>query len=149
MKKKETALKTRIAVRGCKAARRLLHMTGKGGTALPGKIALAFDPEVLVSASRGMHVILVTGTNGKTTTCRMLEKAMEESGKECLLNRSGANLLSGITAELTCNATWTGRPKTHYAVIECDEGALKQVTGRIRPKAIVVTNLFLLCGDRM
>ena len=142
MKKKETALKTRIAVRGCKAARRLLHMTGKGGTALPGKIALAFDREVLASASRGMHVILVTGTNGKTTTCHMLEKAMEENGKECLLNRSGANLLSGITAEFVCGTDRKGNPRSPYAVIECDEGALKQVVPLIHPEVIVVTNLF-------
>ena len=142
MKKKENALKTKIAIRGCKAARRLLHLTGKGGTALPGKIALAFEPEVLASASRGMHVILVTGTNGKTTTCRMLEKALEESGSGCLLNRSGANLLSGITAEFVCGTDRKGIPRSSYAVIECDEGALKQVVPLIRPEVIVVTNLF-------
>ncbi len=142
MKKKMNRLKTKIAVRSCKAARRLLHLTGKGGTALPGKIALAFDPEVLAYASRGMHVILVTGTNGKTTTCRMLENALEESGAGCLLNRSGANLLSGITAEFVCGTDRKGNPRSSYAVIECDEGALKQVVPLIRPEVIVVTNLF-------
>lgn len=142
MKKNENRLRTRMAVRGCKAARRLLHLTGKGGTALPGKIALAIDPEVLASASRGIHVILVTGTNGKTTTCRMLEKALEESGKTCLLNRSGANLLSGITAEFICGTDRKGRPQASYAVVECDEGALKQVAPLISPEVIVVTNLF-------
>ena len=89
-----------------------------------------------------MEIIVVTGTNGKTTTCRMLEHAFTSSGRECLSNKSGANLLSGVTAELTCNATWRGRPKTHYAVIECDEGALKQVVPLIHPKVIAVTNLF-------
>ena len=126
----------------CKTARRFLNRTGRGGTALPGKIAMALDPKVLREASRGMQVILVTGTNGKTTTCRMLEKALEESGKDCLLNRSGANLLSGITAEFVCGTDRKGRPEKPYAVIECDEGALKQVVPLVHPGVILVTNLF-------
>ena len=42
----------------------------------------------------------------------------------------------------TAESTWSGRPKTHYAVLECDEAALKQVVPLIHPKAVVVTNLF-------
>lgn len=72
----------------------------------------------------------------------MLEHAMTAHGRECLANKSGANLLSGVTAEVTCNATALGKPKTHYAVIECDEGALQQVVPLVHPKVIVVTNLF-------
>ncbi len=136
------SLKTICAVAACKLTRSTLRVLKRGGTALPGKAARVFDPEVLRSVSRGMEIIVVTGTNGKTTTCGMLVNALKESGRECLANRSGANLLSGVTAELTCNATWTGKPKTHYAVIECDEGALKQVAPLINPKVIVVTNLF-------
>lgn len=140
--RRPNALSTVLAVAACKAARSLLRLRGSGGTALPGKVAMAFARNILAVTSQGMEIIVVTGTNGKTTTCRMLEHAMTASGRECLANKSGANLLSGVTAELTCNATWTGRPRTHYAVIECDEGALKQVVPLIRPKVIVVTNLF-------
>ena len=142
MKKRKTMLRTAAAVGLCKLTRGILRLTGKGGTTLPGRIALSIDRDVLSTVSRGMHIVLVTGTNGKTTTCRMLEKAITLEGKPCLLNRSGANLLPGITAELVCSADRKGNPLADYAVIECDEGALKQVTMRLRPDVIVVTNLF-------
>jgi len=117
-------------------------MTGRGGTALPGKAAMLFARNILEVTSRDMDIIVVTGTNGKTTTSRMLEHALKSAGMDCLANKSGANLLSGVTAELTCNADWLGRPRTRAAVIECDEGALKQVVPLIHPKVIIVTNLF-------
>ena len=126
----------------CKWTRALMRMRGSGGTALPGKAAMLFAKNILEVVSDGMEVIVVTGTNGKTTTCRMLENAFKEAGIPCLANRSGANLLSGVTAELTCNADWLGRPRTRCAVIECDEGALKQVAPLLHPKVITVTNLF-------
>ena len=139
---KPNQLHTVLSVAACKGARGLLRVTGRGGTALPGKAARVFAKDILEVTSSGMEIIVVTGTNGKTTTSRMLEHALTAAGHECLANKSGANLLSGVTAEITCNATWTGKPKTHYAVIECDEGALKQVVPLIHPKVIVVTNLF-------
>ena len=139
---KPNQLQTVLSVAACKGTRGLLRVTGRGGTALPGKAARVFAKDILEVTSSGMEIIVVTGTNGKTTTSRMLEHALTAAGHECLANKSGANLLSGVTAEITCNATWTGKPKTHYAVIECDEGALKQVVPLIHPKVIVVTNLF-------
>ena len=131
-----------LAVAACKAARGLLRLRGSGGTAAPGKVAMFFAKNILERTSAGMNIIVVTGTNGKTTTCRMLEHAVTQAGYPCLANKSGANLLSGVTAEISCNADWLGRPKTKHAVIECDEGALKQVVPLIHPKVIVVTNLF-------
>ena len=114
----------------------------RGGTALPGKAAMLFDKRILETVSEGMEIIVVTGTNGKTTTSRMIEHGITSAGFSCLANKSGANLLSGVTAEVTSNADAAGRPRTKYAVIECDEGALKQVVPLLHPKVIVVTNLF-------
>ena len=135
-------IRTKLAVGVCKLSRKILHLTGRGGTSLPGRLAMMIDPDILGKVSLGIHVILVTGTNGKTTTCRMIQKALIADQKSCLLNRSGANLLSGITAEFVCNTDRKGRPRAAYAVMECDEGALKQVTSRMTPEVIVVTNLF-------
>ena len=135
-------IRTIGAVAACKGTRAVLRLIGRGGTALPGKAAMKVDPEILAVTSRDMEIIVVTGTNGKTTTSRMLEHAMTVSGKKCLANKSGANLLSGVTAEFTATASLTGKPGFHYAVVECDEGALKQVVPLIKPKVIVVTNLF-------
>ena len=141
-KEKRTRLRTILAAAACKLVRRLLHLAGQGGTTLPGRIALWIDRDILSTASQSMHIMMVTGTNGKTTTSRMMEKAVLLSGRTCLLNRSGANLLPGIAAEFVCNTDWKGRPRAEYAVIECDEGALKQAAARLQPEIIVVTNLF-------
>src|SRR5699024_4662816 len=91
---------------------------------------------------RDVQVLLVTGTNGKTTTARMLEQSFADAGLPCFANRSGSNLIQGITAEFAENATLTGRPKKKYAVIECDEAASKAVLGQLRPQVILVTNVF-------
>ena len=141
-------LQTILSVAACKGARAILRRTGRGGTAVPGDVAMKFARNILEATSEGMEIVVVTGTNGKTTTCSMIEHAITSCGKECLLNKSGANLLSGITADLTCNATMSGKPKTHYAVLECDEAALKQVVPLVHPKAVVVTNLFSDQVDR-
>jgi len=131
-----------LAVGACKASRTALRLLHRGGTTTPGRLAMKMDQNILETVSRGMEIIVVTGTNGKTTTSNMIEHALSGSGRDVLANKSGANLLPGVTAEFTSNATATGKPKKHYAVIECDEGALKQVVPKIHPKVIVVTNLF-------
>ena len=135
-------IRTAMAVGVCKASRSLLHALHRGGTTTPGKAAMAFDRSVLEAVSDGMQTIVVTGTNGKTTTCRMLEHALSSAGKATIANSSGANLLPGVVAEYAVNADWRGRPRKQYAVIECDEGAMKQVVPLVHPKVILVTNLF-------
>lgn len=130
------------AVAACRASRAFLRLIRRGGTALPGKAAMLFCKDVLGTAAGGVESIVVVGTNGKTTTAAMIEHAMTLSGKKVLSNRSGANLLSGVTAEFVSSADWKGRQKYKYAVIECDEGALHQVVPLLKPKMIVVTNLF-------
>ena len=139
---KHNPVTTFLAIAGAKMTRWLLHKLHRGGTALPGRVAMFFDKNLLDKVSEGMEVIVVTGTNGKTTTCNMIETAMSEAGKDTIANKAGSNMLLGITLEFADNATLSGKPKKHYAVMECDEGALKQVTPLCNPKVIVVTNLF-------
>ena len=135
-------MRTAMAIGVSKVARSLLRLMHRGGTTLPGKAAMAIDPTILETISRDMDVIVVTGTNGKTTTCHMIEQALSAAGKDTITNRSGANLLPGVVAEFTTNATSSGKPRKHYAVMECDEGAMKQIVPLLHPKVIVVTNLF-------
>lgn len=87
-------------------------------------------------------MILVTGTNGKTTTSRMIEQALTDSGISFFANKSGANLLSGVTAEFAVHSTWTGKCRHTHALIESDEAALKAISGFVDAKALVVTNVF-------
>lgn len=98
--------------------------------------------------SREMKIIGVTGTNGKTTTARMLEEAFCQSGKSFFANRSGANLISGITTEFVMNSSLFGKMRKEYAVIECDEAAARRVFAQMQPRVILVTNLFTDQPDR-
>lgn len=125
-----------------RAARRALRLLGRGGTNFPGELALRFAPELLGALARGVETVAVSGTNGKTTCCRVLTQAYADAGIPCVANRSGANLLAGITAEFAANSTLTGRPKRRRAVIECDEAAAKTVFRLLQPKVILYTNVF-------
>ncbi|MCR5214747.1 MAG: MurT ligase domain-containing protein [Eubacterium sp.] len=140
--KKHNPIKVMCSVAACRLTRFGLRVLHRGGTTLPGRSAMFFDKDILEVVSRGMEIVVVTGTNGKTTTCSMLRNALQEAGIEPLSNISGANLLTGITAEFTASASLTGKPHKRFAIVECDEGALKKVVPLIRPKVIVVTNLF-------
>ncbi len=131
-----------LAIICCKLIRLALRLMGRGGTALPGKVALRICPDMLSRLARGVTVAVVTGTNGKTTTCRMLEKMLRDAGKDCFANRSGSNLERGITADFVSNAGLFGRPRRKLAVIECDEAAFRRVCGELAPKVCVVTNVF-------
>lgn len=135
-------LRAVLAIWMCRLLRfgsRLLH---RGGTAMPGKIAQKLCPDLLARLSGNVTTVAVTGTNGKTTCSRMIEEAFREAGYSYFANRSGANLMSGVVTEFVMNADAFGRMKKQYAVIECDEAAARTVFGQLRPRVIVVTNLF-------
>ena len=131
-----------LAILLCKLSRAALRLLGRGGTALPGTLALRLCPDVVARLARNIRCVMVTGTNGKTTTCRMLEKMLLDAKLDPMANRSGSNLERGIAADLCANASLTGRPRRRVAVIECDEAAFKRVCGEINPAAVVVTNIF-------
>jgi UDP-N-acetylmuramyl tripeptide synthase len=135
-------IRSSFAVILCKLIRAALRITGRGGTTLPGKVALRVCPDLLGYLAKDVKTVLVTGTNGKTTSSRMIEQALADAGASYFANRSGANLLSGITAEFAMNATLTGKPRREWAVIECDEAASKRVCSYVNPTVILVTNVF-------
>ncbi len=131
-----------LAILICKLSRAALRLLGRGGTALPGTLALKLCPDIVARLSRQLRCVVVTGTNGKTTTCRMIEKMLADAGADPMANRSGSNLERGIAADLCANAGLGGRPRKRTAVIECDEAAFKRVCGELNPEAVVVTNIF-------
>lgn len=131
-----------LAVLLCKLSRAVLRLFKRGGTNLPGKIAVAICPDLLKTLSRGVRTVVISGTNGKTTTARMVEQAYIDAGMEYFANRSGANLLTGITAEFAVHATLTGKAKIAHAIIECDEGASAKVCEYVDPAVFLVTNVF-------
>ena len=130
------------AVTACKLTIKLLRLIGRGGTAIPGKIAIRICPDLLSYLAKDVNCIVVTGTNGKTTSSRIIEEIYVRNGASYFANRSGANLINGITAIFIENSTLTGRPKKENAVIECDEAASKEVCRLIDPAVVLVTNVF-------
>ena len=131
-----------LAIVLCKLLRTVSRVLHRGGTAMPGRWALRVCPQLLSILARDVRTVAITGTNGKTTSARMIEQAFADRGLNYLANRSGANLISGITTEFVMNSSLTGKCRKEYAVIECDEAAAVHVFSQLKPKVIVVTNLF-------
>ena len=120
----------------------MLRLFNFGATSLPGALALKICPDILGYAAKNVDIIAVTGTNGKTTSARIIERALQNAGRSVCANRSGANLMPGITAELIMNKSLFGSIRCESAVIECDEAACRLVLGRLRPRVLLITNLF-------
>ncbi|NRT77402.1 Mur ligase family protein [Clostridium beijerinckii] len=114
----------------------------KGGSNFPGKIALKIDKSILKHVSKGYKVILVTGTNGKTTTTSMIYNILKENKLHVITNSTGANLYPGIVACFISNYSFFKKKENPYAVIEVDEANVKFITEYITPEIITVTNLF-------
>lgn len=142
----DVGLRTIAAVLAGKAAGSLARRLGRGGgTALPGLIAERIEPHVvrrLAGQIRGPRV-LVTGTNGKTTTSRLLVSILRAAGHDPIRNGAGSNLMRGMAATLLREANLRGglAPK-RPAVLEIDEATLRIAAGELHPDVIMFTNLF-------
>lgn len=114
----------------------------KGGSNFPGKIALALDKNILSTISKGYSVILVTGTNGKTTTTSMIYNILKSHNDFVITNNTGANMDTGIVSCFISNFSFKNINTPKYAVIEVDEAYLQVITETLKPDIITVTNLF-------
>ena len=130
------------AGKGAGAAGRLLNIGG--GASLPGAIARRIDPLVLrnVAAASGARKAMVTGSNGKTTTCRMLAALAQAGGIRVTQNRSGANLLQGLTSAAVREADLLGRIDTQLLLLEVDEATMRRAVPEVVPDMILITNIF-------
>jgi UDP-N-acetylmuramyl tripeptide synthase len=130
-----TILISKLIIKACRLLRR-------GGTTLAGRIALNLYPDILKLVANNLRVIMITGTNGKTTTARIMEQILNENGIEYISNKSGANLASGITTTFMEAVNLKGSCTVSTALLEIDEAAFKQVVNFIEPDILVVTNFF-------
>ncbi len=138
------ARKTAAVLAG-KATGALSRVTRRGGgTTLPGDVARAIDPRILTRLTGDLTQgsVVITGTNGKTTTSRLITHLLEGTGKKVVSNRAGANLIFGVTAAALDRAGADGKLRADWGVFEIDEASLPRATREIRPKATLVLNLF-------
>ncbi|MGM9974953.1 MAG: MurT ligase domain-containing protein [Clostridiaceae bacterium] len=135
-------IKSLLAIIASKITHFLSKHLLKGGSNFPGKIALKVDPDILEFIAHNYKVILITGTNGKTTTTSMLSNALREQGLKVITNETGANMLPGIVACFAANFSFFNQKEQRYAVIEVDEANVKFITEKLKPEIITITNLF-------
>lgn len=114
------------------------------GETWPGEIALSLRPNIASSLSNvfSKGIILVAGTNGKTTTSLMIKTVLEGVGDGVIHNATGANLLNGIVSSFIRHADWLGRVSADVGIFEVDENSLPVVLRYMTPKRIVILNLF-------
>lgn len=115
---------------------------GAGGT-WPGHVALKIYPGVLADPAirPSLGTVLVSGTNGKTTTTKMLCRVLRQKGYSVVTNASGANLTNGLVSALLSVKHLFNKHPTDYAVLEVDEFALPSILRQLPVKGAVLLNL--------
>lgn len=120
-----------------------LRLLQLGGTAAPGLYASKIDKNLIRKLSRQLkYSVIISGTNGKTTTTRILATIFSQAGWEYFHNRTGSNLLRGVISELIKHIGYNGLPKNRIGLWEIDEAVLPLAIKSLRPKIVVLTNLF-------
>jgi UDP-N-acetylmuramyl tripeptide synthase len=126
----------RLAILTTRAVNATSRRLGRGqGTVAGGRSGLRVDPQLLQRLTRGRQVALVTGTNGKTTTTRLLAVALGADGTRVVSNETGSNMPPGHVAALAGDRAAT------RAVLEVDEIYLPRVLSATRPLTVVLLNL--------
>ncbi|PSR37689.1 MAG: DUF1727 domain-containing protein [Sulfobacillus thermosulfidooxidans] len=120
------------------------RLTGRGGSSLPGLVARRIDPKVFMRLSAHLRqgVILLTGTNGKTTTAALASHLLRARGLRVIHNRAGANLILGLTATLVQASRFRLLPTADLALLETDEATMPKAAQEACPRVIAVTNFF-------
>ena len=142
------SLKTGLAIVACKAVHHGMRLLGRTARALPGKIALSIDSDLIANLAQGYTSIVITGTNGKTTTTHIVQQAVINTYGSAAYDPTSTNLSQGIATTLCLDSTPSGKHTSSWAVIESDEGATKRILPAMEPKVMVVTNLYRDQVDR-
>ncbi len=126
-----------------KAARALTRLRGGSGSAFPGLVVERLDPgflaDVLAQLPRG--VVVVSGTNGKTTTTKMVVELLRGQGLRVFTNRSGSNFTRGVVASMLGEIGPTGKLNADIAVLELDEAHAVHFVRAVNPQFSLLLNV--------
>lgn len=125
-----------------KLVRQVVKLRG-GGSAYPGRFALLLFPSLIkrTLSNFRLGVVLVSGSNGKSTTTSLAVAALESQGLRVFTNSSGSNMPRGIGSAIVSSADLAGKIDADIAVIEVDEGYAQQVAKLLVPNWFVLTNV--------
>ncbi len=147
-KRRRTSLRAGVAVIGGRAAgalSRRLHLGG--GTSIVGIVAQRLYPGIVGHLAGQLEhgSVMVTGTNGKTTTSGFIAAILRDAGLRVWHNREGSNLMSGVASSLVIRALPNGNLRGKgraISILEIDEAVVSQAVQTIPPRVAVFTNLF-------
>lgn len=126
-----------------KTVQQLLQRLNNRGQALPGLIVEKLRPtylgEMLGQLPEG--VVFVMGTNGKTTTTKIITELLKAAGKRVITNASGSNLTQGVISGVLQHATWSGTLPYDIGVFEVDEAYARKLLTQIRPRWVLALNV--------
>jgi len=128
-------MRARIATTVGGAAATVSRLAGRDGSVIGGIVGLRLEPHLLSMLAQGRQIVLVTGTNGKTTTTRLITAALSALGQEIASNVYGANMEAGLTSALS------RAPEAALAVLETDEKYIPAMVRATRPRVVVLLNL--------
>src|SRR3954447_10579957 len=129
-------VKTAIA----RLVRAVTRRLGKGGTTAPGRVLLRLDQGAMGRLGRRLEggALLISATNGKTTTAALLSGILQDAGRPAAHNRAGSNMHWGVTTALLD----AGRAPGELGLLEVDEAWLPRVSEELHPRAFLLANLF-------
>ena len=112
---------------------------GKKGTALPGKVALKFNPNLLEELSKKCDkIVFITGTNGKTTSNNLSTHVLKGGFKDVLSNLNGSNMIQGVLTPFITDY----KDSYDVGIFEVDEGSVPVVSQFMKPDYFIITNFF-------
>lgn len=131
-----------FALWGAKVGTALLKLLRRNATFFPGKFALKVCPDFIGKIEKPKTIVAVTGTNGKTTVCNMIEDILKDNNYVFIDNKYGSNIDAGIATTLISGANFKGKSKKDLAILEVDERSSPKIYPYLTPTYLVCTNLF-------
>ncbi|MDO5015748.1 MAG: MurT ligase domain-containing protein [Eubacteriales bacterium] len=140
-------LRRQLAFKLALFTRKCLMLLGRKATSMPGRVALKIYPRLLADLCNGRPVIVVSGTNGKTSTLNMLVHILETDGRKVIANRGGANMPDGFISAIAAQKDLLNSADTCLA-FEVDEAWFAKISNQLQADLVIFTNLYRDQADR-
>ena len=133
-----------VKIAAARAVGGVARRAGRGGTSLPGMVLMRLEPGAIgeLSARLPRGSVVISATNGKTTTAAMTASILQGAGISLVHNRAGANMAGGVASTLLSAARGGDGIDGELGLFELDEFWLDRVVGELAPRALVLGNLF-------